>query len=51
MSAKREDPPSNLRALEARIANIARDRGRPVRRVQRVIANTEPRREAATWRL
>lgn len=40
MSPKREDPPSNLRSLEARISNIARDRGRPLRRVQRVIANT-----------
>ncbi|MDA8367071.1 MAG: nucleotidyl transferase AbiEii/AbiGii toxin family protein [Actinomycetota bacterium] len=40
MSPKREDPPSNLRSLEARISNIARERGRPLRRVQRVIANT-----------
>ena len=40
MNPKREDPPSNLRSLEARISNIARDRGRPLRRVQRVIANT-----------
>lgn len=40
MSPKREDPPSNLRSLETRISNIASDRGRPVRRMQRVIANT-----------
>lgn len=40
MSLKREDPPSNLRSLEARVSNVARDRGRPLRRVQRVIANT-----------
>ncbi|MCB1006740.1 MAG: hypothetical protein KDB35_21340, partial [Acidimicrobiales bacterium] len=40
MSPKREEPPSNLRSLEARISNIARDRDRPLRRVQRVIANT-----------
>lgn len=40
MSSRREDPPSNLRSLEARINNVARDRGRPLRRVQRAIANT-----------
>lgn len=40
MSPKRDGPPLNLRSLEARISNIARDRGRPLRRVQRVIANT-----------
>lgn len=40
MTPKRADPPSNLRALETRVANMSRDAGRPIRRVQRVIANT-----------
>lgn len=40
MSPRREDPPSNLRSLETRIGNVARDRGRPLRRIQRAIANT-----------
>ena len=39
MSDRRE-PPSNLRSLEARIANVATDRARPLRRIQRVVANT-----------
>lgn len=38
MTVSRETPPS-LRSLSARIENFARERGRPVRRVQRVIAN------------
>jgi hypothetical protein len=37
---KREDPPTNLRSLEARVNNLARQRGRPVRRIQRAVANT-----------
>lgn len=32
-------PPPNLRSLAARIENVARDRDRPVRRIQRAIAN------------
>jgi len=40
VSQKREDSPSNLRSLEARIGNVARDQGRPLRRIQRAIANT-----------
>lgn len=40
MSPKRENPPSNLRSLETRIGNLARDRDRPVRRIQRAVANT-----------
>src|SRR5664280_1268978 len=40
MSPKREDPPTNLRSLEARVNNLARQRGRPVRRIQRAVANT-----------
>ena len=32
--------PSNLRSLEARIANAATTRGRTLRRIQRVVANT-----------
>jgi hypothetical protein len=39
MSPKPE-PPSNLRSLTTRIDNLARQRGRPVRRIQRVVANT-----------
>ena len=33
-------PPSNLRSLETRIANLAKEQGRPIRRVQRAVANT-----------
>ena len=33
-------PPSNLRSLETRIANVAKEQGRPIRRVQRAVANT-----------
>ena len=40
MSTKRDDPPSNLRSLSTRIDNLARRLGRPVRRVQRAVANT-----------
>jgi hypothetical protein len=40
VSQKRGDPPSNLRSLVARIENIARERGRPLRRIQRAVANT-----------
>jgi len=40
VSPNREDPPTNLRSLEARIDNLARRRGRPVRRIQRAVANT-----------
>jgi hypothetical protein len=40
MSAKREDSPSNLRSLITRIDNLARQQGRPVRRIQRAVANT-----------
>jgi hypothetical protein len=40
MNPKRGDGPSNLRSLETRVSNLARDRGRPLRRLQRVIANT-----------
>lgn len=34
------DRPRNLNSLEARINNLARDQERPLRRVQRAIANT-----------
>jgi hypothetical protein len=40
MNDKRADPPSNLRSLETRISNVARGQGRPIRRVQRAVANT-----------
>ena len=40
MSLKRDDSPSNLRSLTTRIDNLARKRGRPVRRIQRAVANT-----------
>lgn len=40
MSASQREAPSNLRSLEARIRNIADGRGQPVRRIQRVVANT-----------
>lgn len=40
MSSRRDSPPPNLRSLEVRIDNLARQRSRPVRRVQRVVANT-----------
>jgi len=40
MTAKRDDSPSNLRSLTARIENLARQEGRPVRRIQRAVANT-----------
>lgn len=40
MSARRKDPPTNLRSLETRIDNFARKHERPVRRIQRVVANT-----------
>ncbi len=40
MNVKRAGAPSNLRSLETRIANVARGQGRPVRRVQRAVANT-----------
>jgi predicted nucleotidyltransferase component of viral defense system len=39
VTVSRETPPS-LRSLSTRIENLARERGRPVRRVQRAIANT-----------
>lgn len=38
--AKREVPPPNLRSLTTRIDNLARQHGRPVRRIQRAVANT-----------
>ena len=40
MNPKRDDPPSNLRSLTTRIDNLAREQGRPVRRIQRTVANT-----------
>lgn len=40
MSPKREAPPTNLRSLEKRIDNLANQLGRPVRRIQRAVANT-----------
>lgn len=33
-------PPSNLRSLESRIGNLAREQNRSVRRIQRAVANT-----------
>jgi len=39
VSPKRQEPPSNLRSLETRISNLARAEGRPVRRIQRAVAN------------
>src|SRR5579862_7451052 len=39
MSAARAAPP-NVRSLDKRIQNLADERGRPVRRIQRAIANT-----------
>lgn len=40
MSPRREDAPSNLRSLTTRIDHLAREQARPMRRVQRAIANT-----------
>jgi hypothetical protein len=40
MTRHRPDHPTNLRSLEKRIDNLARAEGRPVRRVQRAVANT-----------
>jgi len=40
MSPKHDGPPSNLRSLTTRIDNLAREQGRPVRRIQRAVANT-----------
>lgn len=40
MTARRDEPPSNLRSLSTRIENLARQQGRPVRRIQRAVANT-----------
>lgn len=40
MNAERPDSPPNLRSLEKRIGNFARSQARPVRRVQRAVANT-----------
>jgi predicted nucleotidyltransferase component of viral defense system len=39
LTTSREEPP-NLRSLTTRIANLARERVRPVKRIQRAIANT-----------
>lgn len=39
-SVPRRDAPPNLRSLEARIRNLADARGQPLRRIQRVVANT-----------
>jgi hypothetical protein len=39
VSARREDAPTNLRSLDTRIDNLARARGRPVRRIQRALSN------------
>lgn len=36
----RRDPPPNLDSLTKRIANLATETGRPVRRIQRAVANT-----------
>jgi len=36
----RTDPPSNLRSLQTRIDNLAREQNRPMRRIQRAVANT-----------
>ncbi len=40
MSPRHDGPPSNLRSLTTRIDNLAREQGRPVRRIQRAVANT-----------
>lgn len=40
MTSKREASPTNLRSLEKRIDNLANQLGRPVRRIQRGVANT-----------
>lgn len=40
MKSWRGAAPSNLRSLETRIGNLARTEGRPLRRIQRVVANT-----------
>lgn len=40
MSPRREDPPTNLDSLQTRINNMIAARQRPLRRIQRVIANT-----------
>lgn len=40
MTARRDDRPTNLRSLTARIENLARQQDRPVRRIQRAVANT-----------
>ena len=39
MNTKRDTPPSNLRSLQARIANEATARQQPIRRIMRAIAN------------
>jgi hypothetical protein len=36
----REDAPTNLRSLQVRLDNLAREQARPLRRLQRAIANT-----------
>lgn len=38
--SSRHDAPSNLRSLETRVNNVARAAARPVRRIQRAVANT-----------
>ena len=40
MTSKRQTTPPSLRSLEKRIDNLAKDLGRPVRRIQRAVANT-----------
>lgn len=40
MSGSRDDSPPNLRSLDKRIDNLAKERDRPVRRLQRAVANT-----------
>lgn len=40
MSVPQREAPTNLRSLEQRIRNLSDDRGQPLRRIQRVVANT-----------
>jgi hypothetical protein len=40
MSAPQREPPTNLASLQARIRNVAQERGQQERRIQRAIAST-----------
>ncbi|MHB8470476.1 MAG: hypothetical protein ACYDCH_12090 [Gaiellaceae bacterium] len=40
MSASQREAPTNLASLQARISNLARDRGQQPRRIERAVAST-----------